>query len=176
MSGVARFDCYPSDFLNGMVGLPSDAIAAYTILMMLQYDRGEPVLYVGREHEISVRTGLPRGRLAKAIDHLIAVGKMVLVDGTRLENFRVSTDLERRKRDIAEMRRALGDEWRLMRKQVFERDNYTCKYCGQKDGLLEIDHVVPRSRNGGDDIDNLVTACFPCNRAKGAKTLEEWRQ
>lgn len=94
MSGVSRFDCYPSDFLNGLVGLPGDAIAAYTVLVMLQYDRGGPVLYVGREHEISVRTGLPRGRLAKAVDHLVAVGKLSLVDG-RLENSRTSQELRK---------------------------------------------------------------------------------
>lgn len=81
MAGVARFDCYPSDFLNGVIGLSGDEIAAYTIIMMLQYDRGVPVTYVGREHELSVRSGLPKGRLSKAIENLEGMGKFVRIEG-----------------------------------------------------------------------------------------------
>lgn len=47
MSGVPRFDCYPSDFLNGIIGLNADEIAIYTVVMMLQYDRGGPSLTLG---------------------------------------------------------------------------------------------------------------------------------
>ena len=32
---------------------------------------------------------------------------------------------------------------------------------------LEVDHVIPISRGGTDDISNLKTACFKCNRGKG---------
>jgi hypothetical protein len=34
MTGVFRFDCYPLDFLIGIVGLTGDEIAAYTVVMM----------------------------------------------------------------------------------------------------------------------------------------------
>jgi len=37
-----------------------------------------------------------------------------------------------------------------------------------------VDHVIPRSRGGSDDIDNLVPACARCNLSKGARTLQEW--
>jgi len=52
---------------------------------------------------------------------------------------------------------------------VFDRDKYQCRYCGKStdDGvILEVDHVVPRSKGGTDEIENLVTACFDCNRGK----------
>ena len=76
MAGVSRFDCYPSDFLNGIIGLTADEIAAYTVIMMLQYDRGEAVPYAGRERvRLSVRSGLPKGRLATAVAKLIDIGK-----------------------------------------------------------------------------------------------------
>lgn len=94
MSGSARFDCYPSDFLNGVVGLTGDEIAAYTIVIMLQYDRGSPVAYVGREREIQVRSGLPRGRLSKAIGRLLDIGKLSL-EGGALFNGRAAEEIEK---------------------------------------------------------------------------------
>lgn len=65
-------------------------------------------------------------------------------------------------------------EWRLLRQAVFERDDYTCQYCGKSGVKLECDHVIPVSRGGLHDMSNLVTSCFGCNRSKHNKTLEEW--
>ena len=55
------------------------------------------------------------------------------------------------------------------------RDAHQCQYCGKRPPLreLNIDHVVPRSRGGGDTWENLVTACRVCNLRKGWKTPEE---
>jgi len=39
---------------------------------------------------------------------------------------------------------------------------------------LEIDHIVPESKGGETKPDNLHLACRYCNRAKGAKTIDEW--
>lgn len=63
--------------------------------------------------------------------------------------------------------------WAAMRARIFARDNYRCGYCGAG-GRLECDHKTPVSRGGSHDDDNLVTACFACNRAKGAMTAEEF--
>lgn len=51
---------------------------------------------------------------------------------------------------------------------VFKRDLFCCQYCGGTPPTvtLEIDHIVPISKKGGDEIDNLVTSCFDCNRGK----------
>jgi hypothetical protein len=61
-----------------------------------------------------------------------------------------------------------------VRFEVFKRDLFTCQYCGRKtpDVVLEADHIVPRAEGGTDDIENLVTACFDCNRGKGARPLD----
>jgi hypothetical protein len=37
-----------------------------------------------------------------------------------------------------------------------------------------VDHVVTVTRGGTDDLDNLVTACWPCNASKGDFTLQEF--
>lgn len=65
-------------------------------------------------------------------------------------------------------------EWRALRAAVFARDDYTCQYCGDRGGRLECDHIVPVARGGHSGMDNLTTACRPCNRAKRSKTPEEW--
>lgn len=72
--------------------------------------------------------------------------------------------------------RPTGAEWAVLRAKIFARDDYTCQYCGERGKRLECDHVVPVSRGGSSDEDNLATACFPCNRSKRDKTVEEWLQ
>jgi 5-methylcytosine-specific restriction endonuclease McrA len=64
---------------------------------------------------------------------------------------------------------------RLTRRNLMLRDAHQCQYCGRHPPLrdLNIDHVVPRSRGGGDSWENLVTACRNCNLRKGWKTPEE---
>lgn len=64
--------------------------------------------------------------------------------------------------------------WIPLRNLIFERDNYTCQYCGEYGKKLECDHVIPVAKGGSHTEDNLVTACFKCNRAKRDKLLEEW--
>ncbi|MCK9628489.1 MAG: HNH endonuclease [Bacteroidales bacterium] len=58
--------------------------------------------------------------------------------------------------------------------EVFKRDGFTCAYCGHHppDVTLEVDHIIPVKEGGSDDQENLVTACWDCNRGKGAKPLE----
>ena len=61
-----------------------------------------------------------------------------------------------------------------LRFDVFKRDGFKCSYCGATPSekvLLEVDHIHPVAEGGGDNIDNLVTACFNCNRGKGAGLL-----
>ena len=58
------------------------------------------------------------------------------------------------------------------RRRVFKRDGYQCGYCGSKRNLT-IDHIIPRSKGGGNSWDNLVTCCSKCNNQKDSKTLEE---
>ncbi|HUG60377.1 MAG TPA: HNH endonuclease, partial [Methylomirabilota bacterium] len=65
---------------------------------------------------------------------------------------------------------------RAVRQRIYTRDGFACRYCGRKRGhavRLELDHFYPVSRGGNDDPDNLVTACFDCNRAKGARLLRD---
>jgi 5-methylcytosine-specific restriction endonuclease McrA len=61
----------------------------------------------------------------------------------------------------------------LSRRNVLHRDNYTCQYCGDKRHDLTVDHIMPRSRGGGDAWENVVAACLKCNVKKGDRTPKE---
>lgn len=52
---------------------------------------------------------------------------------------------------------------------VFLRDGFQCQYCGGKfrSGDLTVDHVVPKSKGGPRNFQNLVAACSPCNSKRG---------
>lgn len=62
-----------------------------------------------------------------------------------------------------------------VRFEVFKRDRFTCSYCGSHppDVLLEVDHVIPMAAGGSDAMENLVTACWDCNRGKSDRLLDE---
>jgi hypothetical protein len=55
---------------------------------------------------------------------------------------------------------------------VLKRDA-CCQYCESRKNLT-IDHVLPKSRGGGDTWENMVAACIDCNNAKDNRTPEEW--
>lgn len=61
-----------------------------------------------------------------------------------------------------------------LRFEIFQRDNFTCQYCGRsKDQktVLVIDHVVPYSDGGKDEYNNLITSCQDCNSGKSNKVI-----
>lgn len=64
---------------------------------------------------------------------------------------------------------------KFSRINVFSRDNFQCQYCGSQPGTrnLTYDHVVPKSRGGKTNWENIVTACLPCNSKKADRTPKE---
>lgn len=62
---------------------------------------------------------------------------------------------------------------KMLRFEVFKRDRFSCQYCGAHPPsvILHVDHIHPVSLGGTNEIDNLITACEPCNLGKGARSL-----
>lgn len=55
-----------------------------------------------------------------------------------------------------------------LRTEVVARHGTVCWICGEPiTGLVSLDHVVPRSKGGSDDVENLRPAHFGCNSARG---------
>ena len=57
-------------------------------------------------------------------------------------------------------------QWRNMQEDY----NYLCAYCNQKKPLA-MDHIVPLSKGGKHDIENMVPACKSCNSSKNDTSL-----
>lgn len=64
-------------------------------------------------------------------------------------------------------------ERKMSRFEIFNRDNYTCQYCGVESRNLTLDHVIPRYRGGQHTWENVVSACAACNRRKAGRTPAE---
>jgi 5-methylcytosine-specific restriction endonuclease McrA len=59
------------------------------------------------------------------------------------------------------------EEWETIKNEASNR----CSYCGQKSNKLQMDHVVPVSKGGSHNAENIVPACPSCNQSKGNRGL-----
>jgi hypothetical protein len=123
--------------------------------------------------------------IATAVKHLLAAG----VTGDDL--VQAIADMEREAPDVRIVGKGykpryeggtprLPDrEWWPLRRAVFERDNWTCAYCSKTFAPyasgITADHIVPLSRGGSNEMDNLTACCLPCNSSKSDRLLSEWQ-
>lgn len=64
------------------------------------------------------------------------------------------------------------------RMNIFLRDDFQCQYCGGRFLArdLTFDHVIPWSKGGGTNYENIVSACAGCNSRKGDRHMEPLRR
>jgi hypothetical protein len=72
----------------------------------------------------------------------------------------------------------VDDDWFTnpeRRRQLYERDDWVCQYCGEKvtEDNVTLDHFIPRWKDGPNQKENLRTACLICNSIKSGKPYEE---
>lgn len=48
---------------------------------------------------------------------------------------------------------------------LWVRDNYTCQCCGKKNCRVEAHHIIFRSKNGSNGLENYITLCEDCHKA-----------
>lgn len=60
--------------------------------------------------------------------------------------------------------RPLPSNWKSLAKRVRQRDDFKCKLCGRWGN--EVDHIIPRSQNGSDEMVNLRVLCSSCHSKK----------
>lgn len=108
-------------------------------------------------------------KVQEHVDELIDWGEVVLHPGLAMNCYGGTHDIleivDRRRFRRFQARRPIPKSIRL---QVFSRDGWKCRHCGQGKNL-SVDHIVPWSRGGAHDMENFQTLCRPCNSSKGAK-------
>ena len=125
------------------------------------------VVNVAHRHRISLKTDKQRGRpMAIHIIQTPETTENVCANHPIIEAIRHQMWL---KREFMGKQVLWTKEWKKQRLRVLSRDGYTCAYCGQD--ATEVDHIIPRAKGGGHELENLVACCKTCNGRKGA--LEE---
>ena len=63
-----------------------------------------------------------------------------------------------------------------VKEYLLHKFGHKCVYCKGKSGdpVLEVEHVIPKSRGGSNKVSNLVIACNTCNNTKGSRTAAEF--
>ena len=61
---------------------------------------------------------------------------------------------------------------KFTRRNIYKHYDNVCCYCGKKFDTkgLNLDHIMPKSRNGKTDWMNIVLSCIPCNTDKANRT------
>ena len=69
-----------------------------------------------------------------------------------------------------------GRPWRRLKREVHERDNWTCCSCGRVTMNLECDHITNKAQGGTDDMSNLQSLCKPCHNEKSQQESKQGMQ
>jgi hypothetical protein len=101
---------------------------------------------------------LRRGHLANKLGHLF------VVFGEREDMIRIPFRRPTPSRMRVQARAHIPEK---VRWEVWERDGFCCAHCHQR-RFLTLDHIVPVSKGGSDELSNLQTLCRSCNSRKGA--------
>lgn len=130
-----------------------------------EYDRIRAL--VPPEHKKKAKENTKHGELTEQIRKVVKA----LAEGDDVEINAEEARLtpEERYGDLSDGSRKPSD-WKRRRKEVFRRDNYECRNCGQKGGMdgeaeLAAHHVVPVSAGGNSFLSNLITLCEDCHYA-----------
>jgi ATP adenylyltransferase len=64
-----------------------------------------------------------------------------------------------------------------IRYEVLKRAKLRCELCGisAKEKALQVDHIVPRAKDGTDDLSNLQALCYSCNAMKQDRDDTDFR-
>jgi uncharacterized protein YdaU (DUF1376 family) len=170
----AQAVCMPintSSFAMDTSGMTAEQSGAYMFLLIDCWIKGS---LPNDEVRLAKIIGVTRTYFVRRIWPDIQF--LFVLSGDTLTSERIDAARRRTPDGSAAARRDPVPGWPALRLSVFQRDSFTCQYCGEVDVELECDHVHPLSRGGSSHLDNLATACRPCNRSKSDLLLSEWVQ
>lgn len=154
---------FVADYLADTAHLTAAEHGAYLMLVMNYWQRGKPLPADDRK----------LARIAKMTDaewhdSRSTLAEFFVIDESGWVHRKADEHKDRMRR------RPHSTEWARLRLAVFERDAFTCQYCGAIGERLECDHIIPASKGGYADMRNLTTACRSCNQSKRDLPLDLW--
>lgn len=75
--------------------------------------------------------------------------------------------------DGSNRRSRLPADWHRRRAAALQRDHHRCRLCGAP--AVAVDHIVPHTKGGTDELANLQAVCQPCHDAKTKREIAEAR-
>jgi hypothetical protein len=104
---------------------------------------------------------------AEQVEHLIGLCQL------KLDEYKI----KRGKRIWQHRKTSSGYISGTLRYDVLKRARFRCELCGVSADVraLEVDHTIPRSKGGTDDLDNLQTLCYRCNAMKRDRDTADFR-
>ena len=143
-------------------------------ILVIDY-KGDPLRIVEPKKAI--------GLLSRCDKHGKSVAVGIAYEGDKIRSGRATTDLP----SVIQIVNFYNVPHRTVKwskHKVFERDHWTCQYCGKKldprgrDSVRPtVDNVIPRSRFAVDKNPSTwgytITSCVICNRKKARKTPAE---
>ena len=61
-----------------------------------------------------------------------------------------------------------------VREYLLEKWGRKCAYCDATEVPLQVEHIIPKSKNGSNRISNLTLACQPCNQKKSNQDIQDF--
>jgi hypothetical protein len=163
------------------LGIPSPYGAAsvkitYAKLLWLLGKSGTE--YYAREAEKDLRR-----HLKSTPDHIAALEQMIeavslyedseRIRGQRLSSIRARIEEAKTRKTLGitgraqalprDTENAYPENWSTLAESVRKRDNYRCSQCGAQSVELHVHHIVPLSKGGDNDLNNLTTLCDYCH-------------
>jgi 5-methylcytosine-specific restriction endonuclease McrA len=137
--------------------------------------RSRKTRYRAPRTQCRIKNGVNRAKLPPSLLHRVLT-TMTWVDRFRRLCDVVELAVERVKFDMQLMRNPeiSGVEYQQgelcgyeVREYLLEKWNRKCAYCGAEHVPLQVEHIHPRAKGGGNAVSNLSLACDPCNKKKG---------
>jgi uncharacterized protein YdaU (DUF1376 family) len=117
-NGAPYFQCYPADFLSGIVDLEPDEIAVYTVVLMLIYDRGGAI--PDDRKSLARRCHMTPKRLSNSLDHLVEMGKLQIENGS-LTNPRAAKEIEKFRKKSEKNAENISKRWNRDKEEKSEK-------------------------------------------------------
>ena len=118
-----------------------------------------------------------RHRVTSTMNFIHLIRKLTPVNELGLERVKFDTQLMDNP-DISGVEYQQGTlKGYELREYILLKNNHTCQYCNgvSGDSVLNIEHILPKSRGGSNRLNNLTLACRTCNEHKNNYLLSEWK-